>query len=173
MNIPEVNPLQYCPRCGSRLQPAKISGRVRLACSAGDCEYVFWDNPTPVVAGVVEFEGKVILVRQKGWPGKWHGLVTGFMEREETPEEAILRELDEELSLQGEIISFIGYYTFYMLNQLILAFHVQARGTILLGDELESFKLIPPEKLRPWTRGTGPALRDWLAAQGYSPVQGG
>jgi ADP-ribose pyrophosphatase YjhB (NUDIX family) len=123
---------------------------------------VFWDNPTPVVAAVVELDGDVVLVRQKTWPEKWLGLVTGFLEKGETPEEAVLRELDEELGLQGEIVSFIGYYSFVQLNQLILAFHVQARGEISLGEELEVYKCIPPEKVRPWKLGTGPALRDWL-----------
>ena len=89
-----MNRMQYCPQCGNKLQPAQIDGKERLKCSAEDCDYVFWNNPIPVVAGVVEYENKVILVRQKGWPDKWHGLVTGFMERRETPDEAMLRELD-------------------------------------------------------------------------------
>jgi hypothetical protein len=49
-----------------------------------------------------------------------------------------------------------------MLNQLILAYHVVARGQIVLGDELDGYKRLPPERVRPWDLGTGPALRDWL-----------
>jgi NADH pyrophosphatase NudC (nudix superfamily) len=122
-----------------------------------------WDNPTPVVAAVVELGEAVVLVRQKGWPEKWHGIISGFLERDETPEAAILREVREELGLEAEMVGFIGYYIFFQLNQLILAFHVRAKGEITLGDELESFKLVPPDKLRPWALGTGPAVRDWLA----------
>ena len=157
--------MKFCPKCAHTLVMADIDGNDRLKCSSPDCDYIFWDNPLPVVAAVVEHQGAVILVRQKGWPEKWHGLVTGFLEKGETPEEAILRELHEELGLQGEIRSFIGYYTFYRMNQLILAFHIQARGDVSLGTELESFRHIPPEKLRPWSLGTGPALKDWLADQ--------
>ena len=157
--------MKYCPKCAHELINAKVDGVDRLKCSSPDCTYIFWDNPLPVVAAVVEHQEAVILVRQKGWPEKWHGLVTGFLEKGETPEDAILRELAEELGLEGEIVSFIGYYTFYRMNQLILAFHIQAHGEIELGDELESFKRIPPEKLRPWPIGTGPALKDWLAAR--------
>ena len=110
-------------------------------------------------------------MRQKGWPEKWHGLVTGFLESGETPEEAILRELNEELGLIGEIVGFIGYYTFKRMNQLILAFHLRAQGEITLGDELESYKLVPSKELRPWRFGTGPALKDWLEAKQGNRVE--
>jgi len=164
--------MKYCPKCAQALIKAEVDGVERLKCSSEGCDYVFWDNPLPVVAAVVEHEDAVILVRQKGWPERWHGLVTGFLEKGETPESAILRELYEELGLEGEIVGFIGYYTFRQANQLILAFHLRARGEITLGAELESYKHIPPQKLRPWSLGTGPALKDWLVAQGYRGAGG-
>ncbi|MBN1148383.1 MAG: NUDIX domain-containing protein [Anaerolineales bacterium] len=160
--------MKYCPKCARELIHAEASGKMRLKCPFEDCGYVFWDNPTPVVAGIVEYGDAVILVRQKGWPEKWRGLVTGFLERDEDPEQAILRELREELGLDGQIAGFVGYYSFFQMNQLILAFHLKAHGEITLGEELESYKLIPPAKLRPWALGTGPALRDWLERQGIA-----
>lgn len=129
---------------------------------------MYWDNPTPVVAAIVELDGKVVLTRSKGWPEKWHGLVAGFLEKGETPEDSVLREVKEELGLDGQIVDFVGYYSFTLRNQLILAFHVQAEGEIILGEELESVKLVRPEEVRPWKLGTGPALKDWLTAMGYS-----
>ena len=139
-----------------------MGGGERLCCADPACGYVFWDNPTPTVAAVVETAGRVVLVRQKGWPEKWYGIVSGFLERGETPEQGILREGEEELGIKGEIVRLIGTYSFFQLNQLILAYHVRAEGDIQLGEELEAFKLIPPRHLRPWEMGTGPAVRDWL-----------
>ena len=121
------------------------------------------------MAAIVEHEGKVILTRNKGWPEKWFGIVAGFLEKDETPEEGVLREVKEELGLDGEIVSFIGHYAFEMRNQVISAYHVRAEGEIVIGDELESIKTLPPEEIRPWSLGTGPALKDWLAARGYRP----
>ena len=154
--------MQYCPKCGEKLTLAEAAGRERLRCLEQACGYVFWDNPIPTVAAVVELDDRVVLVRQKGWPEKWYGILSGFLERDETPEQAVLREVQEELGLEGEIAGFIGHYSFFQLNQLILAFHVRAQGEIYLGEELEAYKLIPPAKLRPWAVGTGPAVRDWL-----------
>jgi NAD+ diphosphatase len=163
--------MKYCPKCGSKLVTAQIAGRVRLGCPDPACGYVFWDNPTPTVAAVVELGDRVVLVRQKGWPEKWFGIVSGFLERDETPEQGVLREVQEELGLEAEIVRFIGHYSFFLLNQLILAFHVRAEGEIVLGDELESYKLISPDKLRPWALGTGPAVKDWLASR-HTVVEG-
>jgi NADH pyrophosphatase NudC (nudix superfamily) len=117
------------------------------------------------VAGIVEIDGCVVLTRKKGWPEKWFGIVAGFLERGETPESAILREVEEELGLEGELVSFVGYYSFFESNQLILAFHIQAEAEIQIGEELEQAKLVPIAEVRPWSRGTGPALRDWLEAR--------
>jgi NAD+ diphosphatase len=157
--------MKFCPQCGQALVKAKIDGRTRLRCSAPDCDFVHWDNPTPIVAAIVEIDGCVVLTRSKGWPEKWFGIVAGFLEKGETPETAVLREVREELGLEGEIVSFVGHYSFFERNQLILAFHIQAQGEIQLGEELEEVKLIPPDEVRPWSMGTGPALRDWLEAR--------
>jgi NADH pyrophosphatase NudC (nudix superfamily) len=155
--------IRFCPLCASRLEIRFAGGRQRPVCPEAGCGFVAWDNPTPVVAALVEHEGKVVLARGRGWPRGRFGLVTGFLERGETVEQAVLREVGEELGLQGEIEATIGVYTFERRNQLIVAFHVRAEGPISLGDELEEIRHIRPEDLRPWPFGTGLAVEDWLA----------
>jgi NADH pyrophosphatase NudC (nudix superfamily) len=158
-----MSSFQFCPKCAKPLVDRSEEGRTRRACESAECGFVHYDNPTPVVAAIVEHEGDVILVRNKGWPEKWFGLVTGFLERGETPETGVLRELKEELGLDGQIVSFVGHYSFDQMNQLIIAYHVKASGAILVGEELAGFKRVSPEKLRPWPFGTGQAVADWLA----------
>jgi hypothetical protein len=51
------------------------------------------------------------------------------------------------------------------MNQVIMAYHVRAEGTIILGEELADYKHVLPALLRPWPMGTGEAVRDWLAAR--------
>jgi ADP-ribose pyrophosphatase YjhB (NUDIX family) len=124
-----------------------------------------------VVAALVEHEGKVLLARNKGWPEGWFGLITGFLERGEDPAPGTLREVREELGLEGEIVSMIGVYGFPEMNQVIVAYHVSTRGEVVLGDELEAYKAVLPENLKPWPMGTGHAVRDWLKARGFSPEE--
>jgi NADH pyrophosphatase NudC (nudix superfamily) len=139
-----------------------IDGEERLACSDEKCTYVFYNNPVPVVCAIVELDGKVVLCHKKGMPETWFGIVAGFLEKGETPEQAVLREVEEELGLKGEIVEYIGYYSFFMANQLILAYHVKAQGVISIGSELDEVKQVLPEEIKPWPHGTGPAVKDWL-----------
>lgn len=90
------------------------------------------------------------------------GIVAGFLEAGETPEEGILREVYEELGLRGRIVDFLGHYAFAEKNQTITAFHVQAEGSMVLGDEIAKVKVLPPEKVKPWDAGTGPAVKEFL-----------
>lgn len=157
--------MKFCPKCAAPLAPKISGGRERLSCSAEGCDYVFWGNPVPVVAAILEYKTEVILVRNVGWPLEWYGLVTGYLEANETPEEAVLREVKEEMGLEGKVISLVGAYSFSRKNEVIIAYHVKGSGEILMGEELADYKLVPPAKLKPWPSGTGHALRDWLRSR--------
>jgi hypothetical protein len=37
-----------------------------LACSREGCKYVHYENPVPVVAGIVQIDDSVVLVQNKG-----------------------------------------------------------------------------------------------------------
>jgi len=154
---------RFCPRCAAPLSDRIINDGARRACTAEGCGFVYWDNPVPVVAALVEHEGAIVLASNVDWPEHLYGLITGFLEKNETPEQGVLREVREELNLDGRIASLIGLYPFPRMNQLIVAFHVVAEGTLVPGEEIRATKRIAPEKLRPWDFGTGPAVRDWLA----------
>ena len=158
--------LKYCPQCAKELITRELGGRERLTCPDPQCGYTFWDNPTPVVGGIVEYEGNVVLTRNHGWPSGLWGIVAGFLERDESPEEGVVREVAEELGLKASIVSMVGVYPFFLRNQIIFAYHLQTEGEIMIGEELAGIKLVPPEQLKPWQRGTGPAVRDWLIARG-------
>ena len=161
---------RFCPQCAQPLSERPTDGVVRLRCTAEGCNFVHWQNPTPVVAAVVEHEGDVILARNAAWPVPFYALITGFLEKDDpSPEEAVAREVHEELGLQALGVNFIGHYRFERLNQIILAFHVPAAGVIRLNAELVDYKRIPPAKARYWPASTGLALRDWLRSQGHDP----
>lgn len=158
--------MRYCPQCRADLVEREIDNKLRRAC-ADNCGFVHWDNPTPVVAAIIEYDGKVLLARNAKWPEGWFALISGFLERNETPEQSVLREVQEELGLDGEIIEFVGNYPFPEQNQLLIIYHVVARGDIQLNEELIDYRLLAHEDVEPWPMGTGPALRDWLAKRPY------
>jgi NAD+ diphosphatase len=164
----------FCPHCATPLQPISQEedggAKTRLRCVA--CDWTHWNNPTPVLAAVIELAdkgGEILLARNAAWPGKFFGLITGFMEAAETPQEGVAREVAEETSLTVDSLKLIGVYDFQRMNQVIIAYHAVARGEIKLSPELVEYRTIPPESVRCWRAGTGYALADWLTARGITP----
>ncbi len=165
---------RFCPCCATPLAAiaADEDGgrRTRQRCPA--CGFTHWNNPTPVLAAVIECvdrDGQVLLARNAAWSGRMFGLITGFMEAGETPEAGIAREVEEETSLQVERLALIGVYDFQRMNQVIIAYHARAHGEIRLSPELAEYRLFAPHALRCWPAGTGYALADWLRSRGIEP----
>jgi NADH pyrophosphatase NudC (nudix superfamily) len=166
---------RYCPQCATPLQSiCREDGdggpKERLRCPG--CDYTHWNNPTPVLAAIIECadrDGRVLLARNAAWSGKMYALITGFMEAGETPEEGIKREVAEETGLTVDALQLIGVYDFQRMNQIIIAYHALARGEVILSPELADYKLYAPEELKCWPAGTGYALADWLRSRGITP----
>ncbi len=165
---------RFCLNCGTALawlsQDEDGGPKARLRCPA--CGWTHWNNPTPVLAAVVECSdrgGQVLLARNAAWSGRMFALITGFMEAGETPEEGIAREVAEETALVVERLQLIGVYDFQRMNQIIIAYHAVARGEVRLSPELAEYRLFAPQDLRCWRAGTGYALADWLRSRGHEP----
>ncbi len=165
---------RFCPNCASALehitQEEDGGPKARLRCAA--CNFTHWNNPTPVLAAVVECadrDGQILLARNAAWPGRMFALITGFMEAGETPEEGITREVGEETSLTVDALKLIGVYDFQRMNQIIIAYHVVARGEVTLSPELAEYKLYAPQDVRCWRAGTGYAMADFLRSRGHEP----
>ncbi len=159
--------MKYCPECKADLNTRCVDGIERLTCSDPQCRFTVWDNPVPVVAGLVTYRDKLLLARNRAWPEGVFSMITGYLERHEAPAEAIRRETREELGLEVGDIRFIGHYPFIAKNQLIMAFAVRAEGDIHLNEELSEFELLDLNQIRQKDFGrlvvTAKIVSDWLA----------
>ena len=165
---------RFCPMCSAPLgwltQMEDGGEKLRLRCT--ECDFTHWNNPTPVLAAVIECtdrEGRVLLARNSAWPGRFFGLITGFMEAGESPEDGIRREIAEETQLQVDALSLLGVWEFKRLNQIIIAYAAQAHGEIRLSPELAEYKLLRPSEVKCWPQGTGQAMATWLRQRGIEP----
>lgn len=159
--------MKYCPQCSRLLAPALVEGTTRLACQVETCGFVHWDNPIPVVAALVLYEDRYVLARHAGWPNGPFSLITGYLERNETPEQAVVREVREELGLAGEVTRHIGNYAFMKKNQVILGYEIVASGTLAVNHELVELRHLSPAQLASYDFGplslTQAIVKDWCA----------
>lgn len=163
--------MKYCPICRSELLTRGINEHDRLVCSDEDCEFIHWDNPTPVVAVIVEHEGAIVLANNFAWPEHIFSVITGFLEKGESAEQGAIREVKEELDLDSTHGELINIYPFARMNQIIMGYHVRAEGTVKLNEELRSFKHVNIGDLYTWDSATGYILRDWLKTRGVKPEE--
>lgn len=159
--------MKFCPECGNRLVAAYRDGADRLVCSEGGCNYIAWNNPVPVVAALVRRNDEYLLARNSQWPSGMFALVAGYLECAEQVQEAVLREVREELGLEGRIERFIGHYMFKKKNQLIMAFEVHASGSIQTNEEIAELKALSADELKVYDFApfyiTQQIIEDWSA----------
>jgi NADH pyrophosphatase NudC (nudix superfamily) len=166
-----MNDFRFCPQCATGLelvaQMEDGGEKQRLRCRG--CNWTHWNNPTPVLAAVVQYRDKILLARNAAWQGKMYALITGFMEAGETPQAGIAREIKEETNLDARELNLIGVYDFQRMNQVIIAYHAVAEGEVRLSPELADYRLYDYDAVKCWPAGTGYALADWLRGRGFQP----
>ena len=99
--------LEFCSNCGEKNHYGYMDGNTRYHCSK--CNMIHYENPKPTVALICPKRDEILLVKRAEEPGKglW-GLPGGFIELEESPERAAVRELKEETQLEGRVEALLG-----------------------------------------------------------------
>jgi 8-oxo-dGTP diphosphatase len=109
--------LKYCPQCASPLEERRLPDERLLQPVCTRCGHVLWQNPKPTASGLITRRQKrqgpveVLLVRRAGPPreGCWD-CPGGFIDPDEHPEDALRREIREELGVQATIGPMVGIY---------------------------------------------------------------
>ncbi len=139
-----------CPICGDSLNPKTFEDRERMSCN--ECGWIHYENPLPSAAVFVRnLEGGILLVKRGVEPGygQW-ALPSGFIEIEETPEMACLRELKEETGLKGKIVQLVGVYSqesYMYKNVIIIGYEVEVHGKLQPGSDSLEAKYFYPQDL--------------------------
>jgi NAD+ diphosphatase len=137
----------YCPLCGSKLSRQSIDEIERLACESASCRFVYWNNPTPVVAVLVRVDDAYILARNADWPSDVFSVLTGFLEEGESPESAAIREVAEELGLEVGDTRFNRAFLAARAPSAHHRFMCEGHGSLELGTEICETRHVPQHKL--------------------------
>lgn len=143
----------FCPRCGHPLElRATDDARVRPVCP--DCDLIVYINP-PIAAGMIatDAEGRVVLIRRGENPGRglW-GLPSGFVEIDETTEEAARRECFEETGLRVELKDLWGVWSYYHAEKgtagVLVLYRAQVTGgTPRHGSDTTEVQFFAPHEI--------------------------
>ncbi len=142
--------MNFCPRCGHALQDRFAFGRTRRACP--ECDFVFFREPKLAAGALVERAGAVLLVRRSVDPKKgWWALPAGYVEIDEGPVTAAIRECAEETGLIVHITGLFGVYHITSDPRgpgvLIVYRAAVASGAIRPGDDASEAAFFAPEAI--------------------------
>lgn len=160
--------LNHCTRCGAGLVFGSVAGEDRERLSCPSCGHVAYVNPRLVVTALpITDAGEIVLIRRGIEPGV--GLWAqpgGFLEVDETVNQAAIRETWEETGLIIEPGEIVGLYTRLEVAVVTIAFEARIVGGIAAPTpEATEIQAYAPEDL-PWGtiafKTTTWALRDWI-----------
>jgi NAD+ diphosphatase len=121
----------FCGRCGSQTELA-VGERAR---GCPNCGATYFPRINPAVIMLVEREGRMLLARNKLFRGPWYSCLAGFVEPGESLEEAVAREVLEEVGIEVEAITYAASQPWPFPSQLMIGFYARYRsGEIRMQD---------------------------------------
>jgi ADP-ribose pyrophosphatase YjhB (NUDIX family) len=162
---------KFCSKCGAPMTRAvpPDDHRERHVCSA--CRFVHYLDPKVACGTIAELDGRFALIQRNIDPRKGYwSFPCGFMEIDETTEQAAVRETLEETGLQVSLSGLLGTYSyadsFYGGAIVVVVYRATVTGgTLRADDDVCDARLISPAEI-PWEQlafqSSTAAIRDWL-----------
>ena len=137
--------INYCPECGRKLRMKEQHNSPPAPYCDGCGDYRFPIFSTAVAVVLLNpARTHMILIRQYG-EAKWM-LVAGYIDKGETAEHAVAREVREELGMTVRDISFLGSHYYQPSETLMLNYcAVVVESEAVPGWEVDSWEWVPVE----------------------------
>ncbi len=125
----------FCARCGSPSR-SKDAGHVRV-CVNPDCNASHFPRTDPAVIMLVHRGERCVLAHNRRNPNKMYSTLAGFVEPGESIEEAVAREVLEEVGITTGKISYHSSQPWPFPGNIMLGFHAEAESTDIVIQESE------------------------------------
>jgi NAD+ diphosphatase len=154
---------RWCGQCATATEPAR--GERARRCPR--CGLVAFPRLAPAVIVLIERDdGRILLARSPTFPAPFFSLLAGFVEPGETLEEAVAREVAEEVGVAVGDITYWGSQPWPFPHSLMVGFRARYRGgdLVLQADEIAEAGWFCPDDL-PMTPPTmsiaGRMIAEW------------
>lgn len=136
---------RFCGHCGS--ETVLHDSECTKVCPA--CAALYYPRIAPCVIGVVSRGRECLLALHTRSKSGHYGLLAGFIEPGETAEQAMAREILEEVAIQVQNLEYVTSQSWPFPSQLMLGFRADyAEGEISVdGVEIEHAAWFSPEDL--------------------------
>jgi NAD+ diphosphatase len=122
---------QFCGRCGTPTEP--VPGERARRCPV--CELHAYPRLSPAVITLIERGDTVLLARGHAFQSGRFGIIAGFVEPGETLEEAVRREVREEVGIELERVEYFGSQPWPFPHGIMIGFRANyLQGEITLDD---------------------------------------
>lgn len=138
---------RFCGRCGTATERQETQ-RSR---SCPRCGLVRFPRLDPSIIVAVEKDGQLLLARNATYPANSFSVLAGFVDQGETLEDAVRREVCEEVGIEVESIAYFGSQFWPFPHGLMVAFTALWKSGELQPDsgEISEANWFPPDALPP------------------------
>jgi NAD+ diphosphatase len=123
-----------CSRCGAVTEP-RLGGWIRRCQQDGSEHYPRTD--VAVIMAVTDGSDRLLLGRAPAWPEGRMSVLAGFVEPGETLEQAVAREVREEVGIEVRDVEYVADQPWPFPSSLMVGFTARARETDLVLDPAE------------------------------------
>ncbi len=143
---------RFCPRCGGELVP-RAAGHELVCTQCGKPQFPRTDPAVIMVVTSGEpgsAEERCLLGRQAIWPAGRFSTLAGFCEPGETLEDAVRREVAEEVGVTVGEVEYFGNQPWPLPASLMIGFVARAETTEIVvdADEIEDARWFTREEMR-------------------------
>lgn len=127
---------QYCGRCGNKT--AHKPGTFERYCEA--CGLSLYPRISPSMIVLIQKEDKILMSRSPHFAPGAYGLIAGFVEAGESIEDAVHREVAEEVSIKIKNLTYFGSQSWPFPDSLMIGFTADyASGELIIDhNEIEA-----------------------------------
>jgi NAD+ diphosphatase len=124
---------RFCGRCATRTE--RVAGERAMRCPS--CSLLAYPRITPAVIMLVRRGDEALLARGTRFPLPFYSALAGFVEVGESLEEAVAREIREEVGLEVSGVRYFGSQPWPFPHSLMVAFTAEWAGGEVVLDEKE------------------------------------